>query len=63
MFVENVLSIIGWVVLIMSWVVPYVMRKQADTFNDRMKSYNVGVTLSAVALAIFAVGIVVHFTR
>ena len=46
----NVLNVIGWVFLVMSWVIPYVMRKRVTTFEQRMKSYNVGIVFSAVRL-------------
>ena len=52
MFLRSMLAVIGWGFLISSWVIPYLMRKQSDTFEDRMKSYNVGMVLSAIALAI-----------
>jgi hypothetical protein len=59
----SVLNVIGWVILVMSWVVPYVMRKNNTTFEQRMKSYDVGLVLSAVALAFFIGDMVIRLVR
>ena len=57
------LTLIGYVFLVASWVIPYVMRKQATTFEQRMKSYSVGGFLAAVALVFFVSDIITHYIR
>ena len=59
----NVLNVIGWVFLVMSWVIPYVMRKRVTTFEQRMKSYNVGIVFSAVALILFVSDMVIRLVK
>ncbi len=59
----STLNVIGWVFLVMSWVIPYVMRKRVTTFEQRMKSYNVGIIFSAVALAFFVGDMVIRLVK
>jgi hypothetical protein len=59
----STLNVIGWVFLVMSWVIPYVMRKRVTTFEQRMKSYNVGIVFSAVALAFFVGDMVIRLVK
>lgn len=55
------MTLVGWSFLLASWVIPFFMRKQANTFVDRQKSYSVGMLLAAVALVIFVInGIIVY---
>jgi hypothetical protein len=57
----NTMTLVGWSFLLASWVIPFFMRKQANTFVDRQKSYSVGMLLAAVALVIFVInGIIVY---
>jgi hypothetical protein len=48
------LNIIGWVVLISSWIVPMMMKKES---SDR---HYVGITLAAISMGIFVSGLVVQ---
>jgi hypothetical protein len=59
----SVMTLIGWGFLISSWVVPFFIRKQANTFVDRQKSYSVGMLLAAIALVVFVIGGVIHCIR
>ena len=59
----STLTLVGWSFLVASWVVPYVMRKRAETFEDKQKSYGVGMFLAAAALVIFVSDMIIHFTR
>jgi hypothetical protein len=61
--VTSTLTLVGWAFLVSSWVIPYVMRKQANTFEERMKSYTVGGFLAAVALVFFVSDMIVHFSK
>ena len=55
------MTLVGWSFLLASWIIPFFMRKQANTFVDRQKSYSVGMLLAAVALVIFVInGIIVY---
>jgi hypothetical protein len=55
------MTLIGWSFLLASWIIPFFMRKQANTFVDRQKSYSVGMLLAVVALVIFVInGIIVY---
>jgi hypothetical protein len=57
----NTMTLVGWSFLLASWIIPFFMRKQANTFVDRQKSYSVGMLLAAVALVIFVInGIIVY---
>jgi len=55
------LTLVGWLFLIASWVLPYVMREQANTFVDKQKSYSVGMLLAAIALVFFVWNIVIDW--
>jgi hypothetical protein len=59
----NTLTIVGWMSLIASWVIPVMMRKQTNTFEKRQQSYDMGIFLSAFALACFVSNIIIHFSR
>ena len=59
----STLTVIGYVFLIASWVVPFMMRKQTNTFEKRQQSYDMGIFLSAFALACFASNIIIHFNK
>jgi hypothetical protein len=59
----STLTIIGWMSLIASWVIPFMMRKQINVFEKRQQSYDIGIFLSAIALACFASNIIIHFSR
>jgi hypothetical protein len=59
----SILALIGWGFLLSSWIVPYIMRKRATTFEQRQKSYNVGMLLSAIALVIFVGDLIIHFIK
>jgi hypothetical protein len=59
----STLTIVGWMSLIASWVIPVMMRKQTNTFEKRQQSYDIGIFLSAFALACFASNIIIHFSR
>ena len=59
----STLTIVGWMSLIASWVIPFVMRKQTNTFEKRQQSYDIGIFLSAFALACFVSNIIIHFSR
>jgi len=59
----STLTIVGWMSLIASWVVPVMMRKQTNTFEKRQQSYDMGIFLSAFALACFVSNIIIHFSR
>jgi hypothetical protein len=63
MNVVNVLNLVGWGCLISSWIIPYMMRKRATTFEERMKSYNVGMILAAISLGIFVSGLVINMIK
>ena len=63
MSVVNVLNLVGWGCLISSWVIPYVMRKRAITFEERMKSYSVGMILAAISLGLFVSGVVIDIMK
>ena len=56
----NTLTLIGWSFLLASWVIPYVMRKQATTFESRQKSYSVGIILAAISLVLFVIKLVIY---
>ena len=56
MSVVNVLSIIGWGFLIMSWIVPYMMK-------DKMNKHFVGAVLAAFASGIFLSALVVNLIK
>jgi len=58
--IVSTLTLIGWAFLVASWVIPYMMRKQASTFADRQKSYSVGMLLAAIALVIFVSNGIMH---
>ena len=55
-----ILNIIGWLLLIMSWVIPYVMKRMNEENRNR---FAVGMILSVVALIIFVIGLVVSLLR
>jgi hypothetical protein len=59
----STLTLVGWIFLLTSWIVPYVMRKQANTFVDRQKSYSVGMLLAAIALGFFVTNAIIHYVR
>jgi hypothetical protein len=59
----STLTIIGWMSLIASWVIPFVIRKQTNVFEKRQQSYVIGIFLSAIALACFASNTIMHFSR
>jgi len=59
----SVLNVIGWVVLLGSWVIPYVMRKRATTFESKQKSYSVGMLLAAIALTLFVIKLVIEIKK
>jgi hypothetical protein len=55
------MTLVGWIFLLASWIIPFFMRKRANTFVDRQKSYSVGMLLSAIALVVFVInGIIVY---
>lgn len=62
MFVSK-LTMIGWGFLVMSWIIPYMMRKRATSFEQRQKSYSVGILLSAIALVFFACDMILFVTK
>jgi uncharacterized membrane protein len=51
--------LIGWGLIVASWVVPYVIRKQPNTFE----SHIVGIVLAAIALVFFVIDLVIHLTK
>ena len=57
------MTLVGWGFLLASWIVPFFMRKRANTFMDRQKSYSVGMLLSAIALVFFVWNIVIDWIR
>ena len=59
----STLTLVGWIFLLASWIIPFFMRKQANTFVDRQKSYSVGMLLSAIALVFFVWNIVIDWIR
>jgi hypothetical protein len=59
----STLMLIGYGFLISSWVVPYVMRKQNNAFENRQKSYGVGAFLAAVSLVFFVSDLIIHLTK
>jgi hypothetical protein len=59
----SVLNVIGWMFIVASWVIPYVMRKQATTFESKQKSYSVGMLLAAVALTLFIIKLVIDLKK
>jgi hypothetical protein len=59
----NTLTLVGWVFLVASWVVPHMMRKRALTFEERQQSYGVGVFLAAIALVCFVSNIIVYYAK
>ena len=59
----SVLNVIGWVFIIASWVIPYVMRKRATTFESKQKSYSVGMLLAAIALTLFIIKFVIDLKK
>lgn len=61
--ITSTLTLIGWGFLIGSWVIPYVMRKRANTFEERQKSYGVGGFLAAIALVFFVSDLIMHFAK
>jgi hypothetical protein len=61
--ITNTLAIIGWMFLIASQAVPFMMRKRASTFEQKQQSYGVGALLAAVALAFFVSNIIIYFNK
>jgi len=61
--IVSILTLIGWAFLVASWVIPYVMRKQASTFADRQKSYSVAGFLAAIALVFFVSDMIMHYIK
>jgi len=61
--IVSTLTLTGWVFLIASWVVPFIMRKQANTFEDRQKSYSVAGFLAAIALVFFVSDMIMHYIK
>jgi hypothetical protein len=59
----STLTVIGYVFLIASWVVPFMMRKQTNMFEKRQQSYDMGILLSAFALACFVSNMIIHFNK
>ena len=59
----SVLNVIGWGFIVASWVIPYVMRKRATTFESKQKSYSVGMLLAAVALTLFVIKLVIDLKK
>jgi hypothetical protein len=55
--------LIGYGFLVASWVVPYVMRKQNNAFENRQKSHGVGAFLAAVSLVFFVSDLIIHLTK
>lgn len=55
----STLMLIGWGLIVASWVVPYVIRKQPNTFE----SHIVGIVLAAIALVFFVIDLVIHLTK
>ena len=56
----NTLYLTGWVFLIMSWVIPYAIRKIRKNNED---SYLWGLILSAIATGIFLGGLVIQLVN
>lgn len=48
-----VLNGIGWVFLVLSWLVPYVMRKSNSKWSKSDLSHFVGGILAAVSVGLF----------
>ena len=59
----NTLMLIGWGLIVASWVVPHVIRKQPNTFENKRKSHIVGIALAAVALVFFVIDLIIHLTK
>lgn len=55
-----ILNVIGWSFLVMSWIIPYIMKQMNEENRNR---YAVGMILSVVALIIFVIGLVVSLSR
>jgi hypothetical protein len=53
----NALYLTGWVFLVLSWVVPYNIRKIK---KDNETSYIWGMILSAIAIGVFTSGLVIQ---
>lgn len=55
-----ILNVIGWSFLVMSWIIPYIMKQMNEENRNR---YAVGMILSVVALIIFVIGLVVNVVK
>jgi hypothetical protein len=56
----TLLNVIGWGLLISSWVIPFVMKQYSEYNASR---YKVGMILSVIALIFFVIGLVVNVMR
>ena len=63
MFVESKLMAMGWGFVVASWVIPYVMRKRANTFEEKQKSYSVGMLLAAISLVCFVANMIIDLKK
>ena len=53
-------TIVGWMFLIASWIIPYVMKmRNVDSMDRRM----IGLLLSAIALTIFVLNMVFEWMK
>lgn len=63
MSVSNVLGLIGWGFLVLSWIVPYIMRKRNGKLSAKGDSYVIGMILAAFASGIFLSALVVNLMK
>ena len=56
----NVLAMMGWIFLIASWLVPYVMKKMN---KDDMKRHTVGMVLAASSIGFFVSELIIALMK
>ena len=59
----NLLTLIGWCFLIMSWVVPYVMKKMIKDAEINRDRFVWGMIFSAIALICFVSNLIIALMK
>jgi len=60
---KSVLGLIGWGFLIMSWVIPYAMKKMSKSGDIHGDRFTFGIVFSAIALVFFAIQLIITYVK
>ena len=63
MTTASVLGLIGWGFLIMSWVIPYAMKKMSKSGDIHGDRFTFGIVFSAIALVFFAIQLIITYVK